>query len=439
MENTNKIKRSNPIINALSDERVLQAVMQIIFIAIIILGLIALANNVISALNARGITPNFAFLQSRAGFGIFGAEGYYSPDDTFLRAFFVGLENTLRVVIIGLVGATLIGIVFGIFLLSGNYLVRTIARVYVEILRNTPLLVQIYAWFFIGIAALPDIRGTIEIPQGSPFVALNNRAIYVADFVASPQLLLGIFGFLLGVIVATIVFIVLGKRMVETGQLIPRRWYALAIIIGFSVIGYIGGIALNPTPEEITIERDDESITLLLQDAIDQELLTAEELATFSAQPFSIVYPERRGLRYVGGTNYSGPYLALLLALTIYTSAFIAEIVRAGIQAVDRGQLEAARAVGLSYSQMMRLIILPQALRVIIPPMGNQYLNLSKNSSLAIAIAYADVFQVSNTIINQSGQTVTMFVLIMATYLTMSLTISAIMNFVNRRFQLVTR
>jgi general L-amino acid transport system permease protein len=196
---------------------------------------------------------------------------------------------------------------------------------------------------------------------------------------------------------------------------------------------------LNPVPETVTIEQDDEMITLPLAEAQEQELLTPVEEAFYSSRMITAVPPERRGLRYEAGTTFTGPYLALLLGLVIYTSAFIAEIVRAGIQAVDKGQIEAARALGFPRPKTLRLVILPQALRIIIPPMGNQYLNLAKNSSLAIAISYTDVFQVSNTIINQTGQTVTVFTMVMATYLAISLAISFVMNQFNSRFQLVTR
>ena len=165
----------------------------------------------------------------------------------------------------------------------------------------------------------------------------------------------------------------------------------------------------------------------------------AEGVVNVSRAPFVVIGPQRQGLRYINGSNYSPEYIALLLGLVIYTSAFIAEIVRAGIQAVDKGQVEASRALGFSYSKTLTLIILPQALRVIIPPMGNQYLNLAKNSSLAIAISFTDLFQVSFTIINQTGQTVSVFVVVILVYLVISLVISYIMNTVNSRFQLITR
>jgi len=189
----------------------------------------------------------------------------------------------------------------------------------------------------------------------------------------------------------------------------------------------------------VLVSQDGTLVQVPADQALAQGLISPEQARLYSGMPVEVVLPQRQGLRFGTGETLSAQYVALLLALVIYTAAFIAEIVRAGILAVPRGQLEASRALGLSYSQLLRLVILPQALRVIIPPLTNQYLNLAKNSSLAIAISFADVYQVMNTVGNQSGQSVSSIVLVMVTYLVISLVISAVMNWVNGRFQLVTR
>jgi general L-amino acid transport system permease protein len=199
-------------------------------------------------------------------------------------------------------------------------------------------------------------------------------------------------------------------------------------------------VSAQPQPAVIPVEADDGTTQLVpIEQARAQDLLNAEDELLYATSPLYYTRPVPQGLRFIGGMELSENYLALLISLVIYTAAFIAEIVRAGILAVPRGQIEASRALGLTYSQMLRMVVLPQALRVIIPPLGNQYLNLSKNSSLALAIAYADVFAVTYTIINQSGQSVTGIVMIMLAYLVISLLIAAVMNWVNGRFQLKTR
>jgi general L-amino acid transport system permease protein len=208
--------------------------------------------------------------------------------------------------------------------------------------------------------------------------------------------------------------------------------------VAFAVVGWFL-VGLEPLPENVTVERDGQAVVMSLQDAQEQELLSEADGLLYRTTPFVIERPIRKGLRFAVGMQISPEYISLLLGLMIYTSSFIAEIVRAGIQAVPSGQIEASRALGLSQSQTLRMVILPQALRVIIPPLGNQFLNLAKNSSLAIAIGFADFYQVSTTVMNQSGQSVTGMSIVMLTYLTISLTISATANWVNRRFQLVTR
>jgi general L-amino acid transport system permease protein len=422
----------------LRDERFIKAALQIIFIVLVIAGIVTLAQNVVSALTAKNLAPNMGFWGNRAGFGLGGAEAYYSPDDSYGRAFMVGLENTLRVVLVGLPLTTIIGIFFGVCLLSTNFLVQNIARVYVEILRNTPLLVQLFAFYFIVVLALPAIRDAIEIPAGNPLFALSNRGVVLPEILPTPRFMIfGVFA-AIGLTMGYVVNRQLREASERTGREYHSILVGLGVVIAISAIGYLLAF-LPPAPETVIIERSGTPSEVVVSEALAGNLLTPAERAEVSRAPFVVIGPQRQGLRYINGSNYSSEYIALLLGLVIYTSAFVAEIVRAGIQAVDKGQVEASRALGFSYGKTLTLIILPQALRVIIPPMGNQYLNLAKNSSLAIAISFTDLFQVSFTIINQTGQTVSVFMVVILSYLVISLVISYIMNTVNSRFQLVTR
>ena len=554
----------------LRDIRVLQIIGQISFVVIVAVLFSSLASTASTEMRARGLVPNFSFIELRAGFDIDATDkpDWYSSDNSYGDAFRVGMLNTLRVVSIGLVAATVLGVLFGIFLLSSNWLIRTLSRTYVELLRNTPLLVQIFAWFFIVMSAgLPTIDEAITFPaEGIASISLrlviylviylvarryitpmsvddprrvganygllaafvvtefafwqfHNNAnwplaygsgdfgngtflLYAAisvlliaaswfglsgrwralglgitggQFVAGLLFYFGIMpdpsfqvelypafylskrGFVfpellptarfgewlafvgLGVLLAVFLWLWFGRVIETTGRAIPRGLYAILAIIGFAVVGWFL-VGTEPLPETIQLVQDDAVVLMSLEEAQEADLLTTEDLQQYSTAPLIGLIPEQnRFNRFLVGNELSPKFMALLLALVVYTSAFIAEIVRAGIQAVPHGQIEAARALGLSQSQVLSQIVLPQALRVIIPPMGNQYLNLSKNSSLAIGIGFADVFMTSNTIMNQSGQTITTFFIIMIFYLVISLFISAVMNWINRRFQLVTR
>lgn len=450
-DNSNIVKRPplHPILRALlwvlrlvlrvvRDERVIKIVLQIAFLVLVVAGIVTLAQNVSSALAKNNLSPNMAFWVNRAGFNIGGAEAYYSPDDSYARAYMVGLENTLRVVLVGLPLTTIVGVFVGVCLLSTNFLIKNIARIYVEVLRNTPLLVQLFAFYFIGVLALPAIRDAIEFPAGNPLIALSNRGVVFPEILPTPRFLLFGVVAVVGLALGYVVHRELSGITERTGRVTRAVPVSLGVVLAVAALGYLAAAA-PPAPSTVVVTRDGVDVEIAVSEAAELNLLTPNQRAGISGAPFIVVGPRRQGLRYVTGSSYSSEYIALLLGLVIYTSAFVAEIVRAGIQAVDKGQVEASRALGLSYSKTLTMIILPQALRVIIPPMGNQYLNLAKNSSLAIAISFSDLFQVSNTIINQSGQTVTVFALVMLTYLVMSLTISYIMNTVNARFQLVSR
>ncbi len=487
------------------DARILQGIAQIVFVIIVIFVLGDLSDRINSALEATSQTPNLDFLQNRAGFEI-ADSGSYTPDDNYFEAFLnVGFYNTLRIVIPGLISTTLIGILFGIFLLSSNFLVRTLARAYVEVLRNTPILLQIFAWFFVVIFSLPPLQESIAFPQegirslpltqyaislviialvyaytrglrnaiwksrirqvtilvllvvnlfglvligeGTYFTFLP--AIYisikgVALFELIPTAIFGVWMVfvVIGIVVAAGMWQYFGFLTETTGTPYPRVRYATISIIVFTIVGWMV-VGMRPTPAVIQIVDEDAETTIEMpyEEAFQSGMLTIEQELEYTRQPLIFRPPtlDRRGRNIETGIEFTPAYLAVFLGLVIYTSAFIAEIVRAGIQAVPGGQLEASRALGISQNDMLRLIILPQALRVIIPPLGNQYLNLAKNSSLAIAVSYTDVFQVTNTIINQSGQSVTGIIMVLLAYLVISLVISLMMNLVNQRFQLVTR
>lgn len=376
------------------DVRVLRVLVQIAFVAFVLLVAWFLWNNVVRGMARIGGAFSFAFLENAASFALSETSLPYDPaTDSYLYAFFIGVLNTLRVVIVGIILATLLGLVAGIARLSSNWLIAKIAQVYVEIFRNTPLLIQLFFWYFVGILKLPRVRDSIEIPGG---IYLSNRGLAVPWFTPN------------------------------------ETFTAWLVIAGAGILAAFGVYKLLGRVEKPFIYEWRGGWAFLVWLAI-------ALAAAVALQPFTPSVPEIRGFNFGGGVTLSPEYAALLLGLVVYTGAFIAEIVRAGIQAVPRGMVEAARALGLSYIQTLRLVVIPLALRVIIPPLTNQYLNLSKNSSLAIAVGYADLFYVSNTIFNQTGQTLQVILMIMVAYLIISLIISTAMNGLNARFKLVER
>ncbi len=497
-------QNSNVLPPLFRDGRILQGIAQILFVLVVAVAFNDLAVRINSALDATNQTPNFEFLQNRAGFDI-ADSGSYSSNDRYIDAFSVGFINTLRVVLPGLLSTTILGMLVGVLLLSRNFLVRTISRAYVEVLRNTPILLQIFTWYFVVIFALPPQQESIAIPQegirslpllqyalsllliagiwrysgslrrktwrtlareggiaiiilvnllgielvgsGTPVEFLPGLYISikgVAIFELIPSSLFGVWMVfvVLGMLVAAALWRYFGYITEATGRPTPRTRAVVLSVVGFTLLGWLI-MGMRPTPSVIQVYDEDREdlVDMDYDDAFASGLLTIEQELEYSRQPLLYRPPtlDRRGRNVETGIEISPAYLAVFLGLVIYTSAFIAEIVRAGIQAVPKGQLEAARALGISQGDMLRRIVLPQALRVIIPPLGNQFLNLAKNSSLAIAVSYTDIFQVTNTIINQSGQSVTGILMVLLSYLIISLAISLMMNMVNQRFQIVTR
>jgi general L-amino acid transport system permease protein len=378
------------------DERVLRVIAQIIS-AIVVIGLLYLAiSNFIQAADQRGLSLGFGFLEEAAGFPIGESDLPYDPSRSFLYAFMVGVLNTLKVSIVGVFFATILGTLVGIARLSTNWLVNRLALVYIEFHRNIPLLVLLLLWYRGIFTRMPDVEDSIQLPGPIYF---NQRGLYLTwpslTSTGTPFVL----SIIIGIILAIVAWIYLRRRQELTGRSTYFAFVSLGFFLVVPVIGYLlsGGDPL------------DASIPIL------------------------------DGFNFRGGYHLTPEFAALLVGLVTYTAGFIAEVVRAGIQAVDRGQLEAARAIGLSYSQILSLVIIPQALRIIIPPMISQYLNLTKNSSLAVFIGYPEIFFIGKTTINQAGRAVQVFLLIMAVYLSISLVTSFLLNIYNRRIQLVER
>ena len=351
-------------------------------------------SNALHNLSVRRISTGFAFLGREAGMPIADSWIAYSPKDTYVRAFIVGIVNTLRVAVIGIVLATVLGTLIGIARLSSNWLLSRLSAVYVEVLRDIPLLLQLLFWYVL-MQGLPAARAA-WMPIGGVF--LSNRGLVLPSIPIEGGHLWVIGTAVLGLIASEVL-----RRRFVARQLLdgtPRSvWpYVLFPLVGLPALVSWGlGVA------------------------------------------WTIDMPRLRGFNFVGGLTLSPEYFALLVALVTYTSAFIAEIVRSGIQAVPSGQWDAAMALGLRRSFVLQHVVMPQALRVIIPPMTSQYLNLTKNSSLAVAVGYQDIVSIANTTLNQTGQAIESIALIMGVFLTISLGISLFMNWYNARIALSER
>ena len=375
---------------------VLQWIAQILS-AVLVIGFMAFfVSNVLRGAEARGLSWSYDFLSEAAGFPISESLLPYDASYPFSRAFIVGVLNTLKVSLVGVVFATFLGIVAAVARLSTNWLISKIASIYIEIIRNVPLLVQLFFWYFGFFQRLPAVKDALELPGP---IYLSQRGLYMFWF--KPTSTFGTWLIFVGVglALACVLYLVLSNYQTRTGKTTFPVASALAALIGLPIVGWF----------------------------------------VVGASPLSSTVPVLGKFNFDGGLRLTTEYAAMLTGLVIYTGAFIAEVVRAGILAVDRGQFEAARAIGLTQMQVLRLVVFPQAMRVIIPPLISQYLNLTKNSSLAILIGYADVFFVGRTIINQSGRAVPVFLLIMAIYLTISVITSFIMNIYNRSVRLVER
>ena len=384
--------RSGPPRAALFDDPTFRGIVyQVLLCLLIALAATAVVRNVIANLARNRITSGFGFLDQTAGFDISQTLIEYSVQtSTYGRAFWVGLLNTLLIAGLGIVLATLLGFVIGIARLSSNWLLRNIARGYVEVIRNIPLLLQLLFWYNAVLKALPEIRESFF--QGSGML-LNNRGLFLPQTIVGPGAGWVLLAFVLGVAATFGLRLVAQRRRELTGQVTPQLLPALALIIGLPVVVFF--------------------------------VVGAE---------VELVYPQLGRFNVSGGVEILPEFAALLFGLVIYTAAFIAEVVRAGLLSVPKGQLEAAGALGLRRREVLNLVVIPQAKRVIIPPLTNQYLNLIKNSSLAVAIGYPDFVQIfTGTVLNQTGQAIEVVVITLAVYLALSLITSAAMNWYNAR------
>ena len=335
----------------------------------------------------QGIATGFDFLWETAGFDI--GEGFikFDASEDYGRAFVVGILNTLHVAFVGIVFATLLGFVMGIARVSRNWLASRIAHLYVEVVRNVPVVLHVIFWAAV-IRVLPPPRQALEPMDG---VFITNRGLIFAVPVEHPVYTWVAIAFLIGLAAAFALGRWARRRREATGQLIPTFWPGLGLIVGLPLLAWLVGGA-----------------------------------------PLQWDVPALKGFNFRGGMASSPEFVALLIGITVYTGAFIAEIVRSGIQSVGSGQIEAARSLGLKPGFIMRYITIPQALRVIVPPTTSQYLSLTKNSSLGVLIGYPDLVNVGNTTLNQTGQAVEAIAVMMLVYLTISLTISVFMNAYNR-------
>ncbi len=381
---------------SLSNPAVRAWLFQIIAIVAVVSVAIYLIHNTVTNLSNRGITSGFAFLNRGAGFGIVQHLIDYEQGDTYGRVFLVGLLNTLLVSALCIVFASFLGFFLGLARLSENWLLRKLSTIYIETFRNIPPLLQIFFWYF---AVLRNLPGPRQAVSAFDLAFLSNRGLYIP----APALGEGIVGFIVAVLIAVAITVGLYRfnrtHQMKTGQL-RRTWpTALGLIILLPLLSHwLFGAALHWD------------------------------------------VPELRGFNFRGGMALIPELAALTLALSVYTSAFIAEIIRSGIQSVPFGQHEAARSLGLPNPVTLRQVIIPQAMRVIIPPLTSQYLNIVKNSSLAAAIGYPDMVSLfAGTVLNQTGQAIETIAITMSVYLIISLTISLLMNIYNRRIALVER
>jgi len=370
-------------------------IFQLLSIGFVGLIIYYLASNTVLNLQKQSIATGFGFLKKEAAFEIGESLIPYSAADTYIRALLVGALNTIKVSFVGIVVTILLGTIIGVARLSTNWLVAKLSAIYIEVMQDLPILLQLVFWYAVFYESLPPPSEAL-CPGAGIYLCKRGVAFTVPE--AHPAHLYMVIAFLLGCVAAYFIRRWARKRQERTGQYFPVFRASLALIIGLPLIVWLA-----------------------------------------AGSPMKMNAPKLTVFNFEGGLTVSPEFMALLLGLVLYTSAFVAEVVRAGIQSVGKGQREAAMSIGLRPTQVLNLVILPQALRVIVPPLTSQMLNLTKNSSLAVAIGYPDFVSVANTTINQTGQSIEGVALIMAVYLVFSLSTSAFMNWYNRRVALVER
>jgi general L-amino acid transport system permease protein len=392
-----EVAPGRPKVSPLYDPRVRSVVFQLLLCLFVAFLVWVAASNAMENLRRQNIATGLGFWRNLAGFPISQSMIDYSERySTYGQAFWVGLINTLLVAGVGIVLATLLGFTMGVARLSKNILVSGVARWYVEIVRNLPLLLQLLFWYNAVLKALPSVRDSAQLPFG---IFLNNRGMFSPRPDPEPAFDFVWLSLAVGVAGAIAYRIWARKRQEKTGQQAPVGWVTLGLVIGLPLVVFF-----------------------------------------LSGRPLTFDYPQATRFNIAGGMVIQPEFLALLFGLTIYTGAFITEVVRAGILAVSHGQTEAAFALGLKPRTTTKLIIIPQAMRVIIPPLTSQYLNLTKNSSLAVFVGYPDLANVfTGTVLNQTGQAIEVVGITMLVYLTISLGTSFVMNIYNRRKMLVER
>ena len=402
--------RPNSSVNWLNDARIRGVIFQVLLVLSLIASAWWIVDNTLTNLADSGKTLGFRFLDETAGFQIGQTLGtwlfsYEAGKSTYLDIYFIGIVNTFLVAALGIFLATILGFLMGIMRLSQNLILRGFATIYVELLRNVPLLLQLFFWYFAVLRSLPGRRDAFEIVPG--YAGMNITGLYLP----APQPQDGFVYTMIALVLAIIITFVMSgwarKRQETTGQTFPVFWTSVGLLVGLPLI----------------------------------TLFATGNPLDWSLPEFKDTGPKlRQGYQSGAGMVMIPEMIAVLLALSLYTAAFIAEIVRAGILAVNKGQTEASYAVGLRPGVTLRLVIIPQALRVIVPPLTSQYLNLTKNSSLAVAIAYPELVSIfAGTALNQVGKEIEMIFMMMSVYLTFSILTAAFMNWFNARVKLVER
>jgi general L-amino acid transport system permease protein len=379
----------------INDPKIRGIIYQVLVAAALIAFVYWIIGNTTENLRRANISSGFGFLGGRAGFDVSQSLIDYSADSTFGRALIVGLLNTILVAVVGIITATILGFLIGVGRLSRNWLIARICTVYVEVFRNLPPLLVIFFWYLGVLSVLPGPRDSYELPLST---FLNNRGFFMPMPVWGDGAWLIAVGLLVGIVLSWFVARKAYQRQMATGQRFPVLRTSVALIVGLPVLAYF-----------------------------------------VTGMPLSFDTPVLGAFNLQGGLQVAPEFLSLYLALSFYTASFIAEIVRAGILGVNRGQTEASYSLGLQPGLTLRLVVIPQALRIIIPPLTSQYLNLTKNSSLAVFIGYADLVQIGQTTMNQTGQAIEVVAIWMMIYLGLSLATSAFMNWYNAKMALVER
>jgi len=391
-----RVGQAPPKVALLNNPKVRGIFWQVLLLVFVVFIVWGAASNAYENLRAQNIASGFGFLDNQANFALSQSLIPYTETNSYGRAFIAGLLNTLLVAIIGIAAASVIGFFVGLARLAKNVLVRQLATWYVEFIRNVPLVLQLVFWYTAVLQPLPNPRDSISLFGGEVF--LNNRGVVMPKPIFADAAIWLVAAFAAALVIGFILKRWSAQRQAATGQTFPVGWTTLGLLVVLPTIAFF---ALG--------------------------------------QPITFEHPQLGRFNLTGGLRIIPEFVALLLGLVLYTAAFIGEIVRAGIQAVHRGQTEAASALGLRSGHTTRFVVIPQALRVIIPPLTSQFLNLTKNSTLAVAIGYPDLFLVTNTINNQTGQAIETVGMIMATYLFLSLLTSGFMNWYNQRVALVER